>query len=165
MTEEVRIIVVKLADRLHNMRTMASMPQAKQRRIALETLQVFSPLARLLGLYTIKEELEELSFQYAMPQQYAITQKAVNRLWETQRVAVEAAARELEDKIESDVYLTGLLQGLKIEISRKALYSIWKKLQDSGRSIRDVSEIAQLRVILNPSIHRTSGSYATIPWG
>lgn len=150
MTEEVRIIVVKLADRLHNMRTMASMPQAKQRRIALETLQVFSPLARLLGLYTIKEELEELSFQYAMPQQYAITQKAVNRLWETQRVAVEAAARELEDKIESDVYLTGLLQGLKIEISRKALYSIWKKLQDSGRSIRDVSEIAQLRVILNP---------------
>jgi GTP pyrophosphokinase len=150
MTEEVRIIVVKLADRLHNMRTMASMPQTKQRRIALETLQVFSPLARLLGLYTIKEELEELSFQYAMPQQYAITQKAVNRLWETQRVAVEAAARELEDKIESDMYLTGLLQGIKIEISRKALYSIWKKLQDSGRSIRDVSEIAQLRVILNP---------------
>lgn len=151
MTEEVRIIVVKLADRLHNMRTMASMPQAKQRRIALETLQVFSPLARLLGLYTIKEELEELSFQYAMPQQYAITEKAVNRLWETQRAAVEAAARELEEKIENDVYLTGLLQGLKIEISRKAVYSIWKKLQDSGRSIRDVSEIAQLRVILNPA--------------
>lgn len=151
MTEEVRIIVVKLADRLHNMRTMASMPQAKQRRIALETLQVFSPLARLLGLYTIKEELEELSFQYAMPQQYSITKKAVNRLWETQRATVEAAARELEDKIESDVYLTGLLRELKIEISRKAIYSIWKKLQDSGRSIRDVSEIAQLRVILCPA--------------
>jgi GTP pyrophosphokinase len=151
MTEEVRIIVVKLADRLHNMRTMASMPQNKQRRIALETLQVFSPLARLLGLYTIKEELEELSFNYAMPQQYAITKRAVNRLWETQRVAVEAAARELEAKIDNDPYLAGLLQGVKIEISRKALYSIWKKLQDSGRSIRDVSEIAQLRVILHPS--------------
>lgn len=157
MTEEVRIIVVKLADRLHNMRTMASMPQNKQRRIALETLQVFSPLARLLGLYTIKEELEELSFNYAMPQQYAITKRAVNRLWETQRVAVEAASRELESKIESDPYLAGLLRGVKIEISRKALYSIWKKLQDSGRSIRDVSEIAQLRVILYPSPSITSG--------
>lgn len=157
MTEEVRIIVVKLADRLHNMRTMASMPQNKQRRIALETLQVFSPLARLLGLYTIKEELEELSFNYAMPQQYAITKRAVNRLWETQRVAVEAAARELEKKIENDPYLAGLLHGVKIEISRKALYSIWKKLQDSGRSIRDVSEIAQLRVILHPSQSVTAG--------
>ena len=157
MTEEVRIIVVKLADRLHNMRTMASMPQSKQRRIALETLQVFSPLARLLGLYTIKEELEELSFSYAMPQQYAITKRAVNRLWETQRIAVEAASHELEDRIQNDPYLTGLLRGVKIEISRKALYSIWKKLQDSGRSIRDVSEIAQLRVILHPDESVMSG--------
>ena len=64
MTEEVRIIVVKLADRLHNMRTMDAMPPAKQRRIAQETLTVFAPLARLLGLYTVKEELEELSFKY-----------------------------------------------------------------------------------------------------
>jgi GTP pyrophosphokinase len=66
MTEEVRIIVVKLADRLHNMRTMEAMPPAKQRRIAQETLTVFAPLARLLGLYTVKEELEELSFKYVI---------------------------------------------------------------------------------------------------
>ena len=73
--KQVRIIVVKLADRLHNMRTMASMPPGKQRRIAQETLTVFAPLARLLGLYTVKEELEELSFKYAMPQQYAVMRK------------------------------------------------------------------------------------------
>jgi (p)ppGpp synthase/HD superfamily hydrolase len=58
-----RIIVVKLADRLHNMRTMGSMPQHKARKIATETLEVFGPLARLLGLYSIKEELEELAFK------------------------------------------------------------------------------------------------------
>ena len=58
-----RIIVVKLADRLHNMRTMGSMPPAKARKIAAETLEVFGPLARLLGLYSIKEELEELAFK------------------------------------------------------------------------------------------------------
>jgi len=150
MTEEVRIIVVKLADRLHNMRTMASMPQSKQRRIAQETLEVFSPLARLLGLYTIKEELEELSFYYAMPQQYAITRRAVDRVWESQRIAVEAASHDLRQRIEDDPYLTDLLRKVDIEISRKSLYSIWRKLHDNGRSIREISEIAQIRVILDP---------------
>lgn len=151
MTEEVRIIVVKLADRLHNMRTMESMPQNKQRRIAQETLQVFSPLARLLGLYTIKEELEELSFKYAMPQQYAIMKRAIDRLWETQRHAVEAAGHYLDQRISGDPYLSELLDTVNIEISRKSLYGIWRKLQDSGKSVRDISDIAQIRVILNPA--------------
>lgn len=62
MTEDFRIIVVKLADRLHNMRTMASMPPHKQRKIALETIRVFAPLASLLGLWRMKVELEDLSF-------------------------------------------------------------------------------------------------------
>ncbi len=150
MTEEVRIIVVKLADRLHNMRTMASMPQNKQRRIAQETLEVFSPLARLLGLYTIKEELEELSFYYAMPQQYAMTRRVVDRVWESQRIAVEAASFDLQRRMADDPYLTDLLRKVHIEISRKSLYSIWRKLHDSGRSIREISEIAQIRVILDP---------------
>lgn len=150
MTEEVRIIVVKLADRLHNMRTMASMPPGKQRRIAQETLTVFAPLARLLGLYTIKEELEELSFKYAMPQQYAIMRKAVDRLWEQQRPAVEAAAAELDRGLRMDGYLTARVRGLRIEAGKKALYGVWRKLQQSGKSVRDISEIAQLRVVMDP---------------
>lgn len=157
MTEEVRIIIVKLADRLHNMRTMDSMPQSKQRRIAQETLQVFSPLARLLGLYTIKEELEELSFKYAMPQQYDTTKKSVKRLWVTQRGVVEAAAHDLRSRILEDPYLSELLQSVRIEITRKALYGTWRKLQESGKSVKDISEIAQLRVILEPAVSVTSG--------
>lgn len=149
MTEEVRIIVVKLADRLHNMRTMASMPPGKQRRIAHETLSVFAPLARLLGLYTIKEELEELSFMYAMPQQYAVMRKSVDRLWEQQSPAVEAAAAELRRFLAEDAFLSAKLRGLRIEVTKKAMYSSWRKLQANAKSVRDVSEIAQLRVLVD----------------
>ncbi|CAI5944494.1 unnamed protein product, partial [Closterium sp. NIES-65] len=70
MTEEVRVIIVKLADRLHNMRTLTHMPPHKQKYIAMETLSVFAPLARLLGMYHIKTELEGLSFRYAYPEEY-----------------------------------------------------------------------------------------------
>jgi len=149
MTEEVRIIVVKLADRLHNMRTMASMPPGKQRRIAQETLSVFAPLARLLGLYTIKEELEDLSFMYAMPQQYAVMRKSVDRLWEQQSPAVEAAAAELRRFLAEDAFLSAKLRGMRIEVTRKAMYSSWRKLQANAKSVRDVSEIAQLRVLVD----------------
>ena len=149
MTEEVRIIVVKLADRLHNMRTMASMPPGKQRRIAEETLAVFAPLARLLGLYTIKEELEELSFMYAMPQQYAVMRKSVDRLWEQQQPAVEAAATELRRFLDEDTFLASHVRAFRVEVTKKALYSAWKKLQDQSKSVRDVSEIAQLRVVVD----------------
>lgn len=122
MTEEVRIVVVKLADRLHNMRTMGAMPPGKQRRIAQETLTVFAPLARLLGLYTIKEELEELSFRYAMPQQHAIVRRAVGRLWEAQRPAAEAAAEELRGRLEGDPFLAGRVLRVRVEAGCKALY-------------------------------------------
>lgn len=152
MTEEVRIIVVKLADRLHNMRTMASMPPGKQRRIAQETLTVFAPLARLLGLYTIKEELEELSFMYAMPAQYALMAKAVDKLWQQQCTVLECARVELTKRLESDQYLMSKLAEVKVEINRKALYSLWRKLQESGKSVKDVAEISQLMVTLEPCV-------------
>jgi (p)ppGpp synthase/HD superfamily hydrolase len=118
----VRIIVVKLADRLHNMRTMAAMPPAKQRRIAQETLAVFAPLARLLGLYSIKEELEELSFKYALPAQYDQMRRSMSRLWDAQRPVVEAARAELQERLDNDPYLLARVEGVRVEACRKALY-------------------------------------------
>jgi (p)ppGpp synthase/HD superfamily hydrolase len=158
MTEEVRIIVVKLADRLHNMRTMASMPPGKQRRIAQETLTVFAPLARLLGLYTVKEELEELSFMYAMPAQYSLMRKAVDKLWQQQLPVLRAARQDLLTRLEGDAYLiqSASIDSISVDVTRKALYPLWRKLQEAGRSIKDVSEISQLRVIIQP--HKISSS-------
>ncbi|PRW20358.1 GTP diphosphokinase chloroplastic isoform X1 isoform A [Chlorella sorokiniana] len=158
MTEEVRIIVVKLADRLHNMRTMAAMPPAKQRRIAQETLQVFAPLARLLGLYAIKEELEELSFKYAHPREYDAMKREVARLWQAQAPVVEAAQRELQEKLESDPYLRSRVGAIRVEASRKALYSTFRKMQEAGKQPKEVADIAQLRVILQPRTGGSSGS-------
>ncbi|KAL4419009.1 hypothetical protein ABPG77_003655 [Micractinium sp. CCAP 211/92] len=158
MTEEVRIIVVKLADRLHNMRTMAAMPPSKQRRIAQETLQVFAPLARLLGLYSIKEELEELSFKYALPAQYDAMRRTVTRLWEAQQPVVEAARRELEEKLRTDPYLMARVANVRVEACRKALYSTWRKLQEAGKSVKEIGDVAQLRVVLTPR-------YASAPVG
>jgi (p)ppGpp synthase/HD superfamily hydrolase len=150
MAEEVRIIVVKLADRLHNMRTMGSMPPGKQRRIAQETLAVFAPLARLLGLYTVKEELEELGFRYALPQQHALTARAAARLWDAQRPTAEAAAAALRARLAADPFLAERLDGLAVEPRTRALYATWRKLQEAGRSVRDLSDVAQLRVVLTP---------------
>ncbi|KAL4853513.1 putative GTP diphosphokinase RSH1 [Chlorella vulgaris] len=152
MTEEVRIIVVKLADRLHNMRTMASMPPSKQRRIAQETLQVFAPLARLLGLYSIKEELEELSFKYALPAQYDEMRRSMNRLWEAQQPVVEAARAELQERLDNDPYLLVRVEGVRVDACRKALYSTWRKLHQAGRSVKEVGDIAQLRVVITPRV-------------
>jgi GTP pyrophosphokinase len=150
MTEEVRIIVVKLADRLHNMRTMGAMPPAKQRRIAQETLTVFAPLARLLGLYTIKEELEELSFKYAMPTQCGSMRRAATRVWDAQRPAMESAAATLQRRLSHDPFLAERLLSITVVPCRKPLYALWRKLQEAGRSTRDVTEVAHLQVILDP---------------
>ncbi|GAB4816390.1 hypothetical protein N2152v2_003436 [Parachlorella kessleri] len=151
MTEEWRIIVVKLADRLHNMRTMGSMPPAKARKIAAETLEVFGPLARLLGLYSIKEELEELAFKYAYPQAYDSMRREVKRLWDAQSPVVEAARQQLEQRLEQDPYLRERVQGVRVTAARKALYSSWKKLLDSRKGAKDVRDLAQLLVVAEPA--------------
>ncbi|KAL8224820.1 hypothetical protein R6Q57_017377 [Mikania cordata] len=150
MTEEVRVIIVKLADRLHNMRTLSYMPSHKQSSIAMETLQVFAPLAKLLGMYQIKSELENLSFMYTKPQDYAKVKRRVAELCKEQEKEIEEANEILIKKIEEDQFLD--LMTVKTEVLSvcKEPYSIHKSVLKSKGSINEVNQIAQLRIIVKP---------------
>ncbi|MBA0679350.1 hypothetical protein Goari_011124 [Gossypium aridum] len=150
MTEEVRVIIVKLADRLHNMRTLSHMPPHKQSSIAMETLQVFAPLAKLLGMYKIKSELENLSFMYTNPEDYAKVKRRIADLYKEHEKELMEANKILMKKIENDQFLE--LMTLKTEICAvcKEPYSMYKSVLKSKGSISEVNQIAQLRVIIKP---------------
>lgn len=148
MTEEVRIIVVKLADRLHNMRTLDSMPEHKQRRIAEETLQVFAPLARLLGLYSIKEELEDLAFRFSDPRKYNACRDRFTWLCKEQHKVLLEAQQVLEGALSKDAYLLSRVDKFAVEIHYKALYSVYRRSRDKKTEFRDQTDVAQLRVVL-----------------
>ncbi|GMI69449.1 RELA/SPOT homolog 1, RELA-SPOT HOMOLOG 1, RELA/SPOT HOMOLOG 1 [Hibiscus trionum] len=150
MTEEVRVIIVKLADRLHNMRTLSHMPPHKQSSIAMETLQVFAPLAKLLGVHQIKSELENLSFMYTKPEDYAKVKRRVADLYNEHEKDLLEADKILMKRIENDQFLE--LMTLKTEIRAvcKEPYSIYKSVLKSNGSISEVNQIAQLRIIIKP---------------
>lgn len=150
MTEEVRVIIVKLADRLHNMRTLSHMPPHKQRSIASETLKIFAPLAKLLGMYQIKSELETLSFMYTNPDKFADLKRRVEQLNKEQEQELSEAKRILVQKIEEDQFLDFMAMDVEVLSVCKELYSIYKMLLEREGSINKVNEIAQLRVILKP---------------
>ncbi|CAD5190587.1 unnamed protein product [Musa acuminata subsp. malaccensis] len=150
MTEEVRVIIVKLADRLHNMRTLSHMPPHKQSSIALETLQVFAPLAKLLGMYQIKSELEYLSFLYTNPSDFVELKKRVEDLYRDYEKELDEAKKILRQRIEEDQFLD--LVSVKTEVRSvcKELYSVYKAVLKSKRSIHEINQIAQLRIIIRP---------------
>ncbi|XP_010269604.1 PREDICTED: putative GTP diphosphokinase RSH1, chloroplastic isoform X2 [Nelumbo nucifera] len=150
MTEEVRVIIVKLADRLHNMRTLSYMPPHKQSSIALETLQVFAPLAKLLGMYQIKSELENLSFMYMNAHDYANVKRRVADLYKEHEKELLEAKRILTKKIEDDQFLDLMTVKTEVRSVCKELYSIYKAVLKSKGSINEVNQIAQLRIIIKP---------------
>ncbi|XP_075099841.1 putative GTP diphosphokinase RSH1, chloroplastic isoform X2 [Nicotiana tabacum] len=150
MTEEVRVIIVKLADRLHNMRTLSHMPPHKQSGIATETLQVFAPLAKLLGIYQIKSELENLAFMYTNAQDYARVQRRIAELYKEHEKELKEAKRILMKKIEEDQFLDLVTVKTEIHSICTEPYSIYKAVLKSKNSINEVNQIAQLRIIIKP---------------
>ncbi len=150
MAEDVRIIIVKLADRLHNLRTLEHMPPEKQRRIAQETLEIYAPLAHRLGMGQIKWELEDLSFRYLYPEAY---QGLLLRLQETQEARerlVHRATAILEEALRRDELLQAQLRGFEVTGRPKHLYSIWKKMEREGKALEQIYDLLAVRVVLDP---------------
>jgi guanosine-3',5'-bis(diphosphate) 3'-pyrophosphohydrolase len=152
MGDDVRVVLIKLADRLHNMRTLGHMPEAKRRRIAQQTLDIFAPLANRLGIWQIKWELEDLAFRYVNPQQYKeIAQQLAERRpdRETQiEQIVESLRRLFQDN------------GLDVEISGrpKHIYSIFKKMREKGKAFELVRDVRAVRLI----VADVGGCYTTL---
>jgi len=142
MGDDVRVVLIKLADRLHNMRTLSHMPEDKRLRIARQTLDIFAPLANRLGIWQIKWELEDLAFRYVNPQKYKeIAEQLAERRpdREAQIGAIEEQLRALFEK-----------NDIKIEISGrpKHIYSIYKKMQDKGKAFEAVRDVRAVRLIV-----------------
>jgi GTP pyrophosphokinase len=143
LTDDPRVILIKLADRLHNMRTMDAMRQEKQLKIASETIWVYSPLAHRMGLYNIKTELEDLAMKYLEPDKY---REIAKKLAETKRERtkyINEFIRPLKDKLTNTQYPT------EIYGRPKSIHSIWNKIKKKGVSFEEVYDLFAIRVILD----------------
>ncbi len=145
MSNDIRVILIKISDRLHNMRTLGSQLPAKQYKITGETLYIYAPLANRLGLNKIKEELEDLSFRYEHPEQYAVIR---GRLAE-----VSGHLQEVFDHFTAPIREGLDKTGLKYEIKAriKSPYSIWCKMQNKGVTFDEIYDILAARIIFEGS--------------
>jgi GTP pyrophosphokinase len=142
MARDVRVILIKLADRTHNMRTMGDMPKSKWGRISAETLEIYAPIANRLGLNETYRELQELSFRHLMPWRHQVIKKAVARS--------RSRRKDLLQKVRADVELAFSKANLKVRIHgrEKTLYSIYRKMDQKHLSFAQVTDIYGMRLIL-----------------
>lgn len=141
MAEDARVVLIKLADRLHNMRTLRSLPELKQQRIARETMEIFAPLANRLGIWQIKWELEDLSFRYLEPDAYH-----------------EIAKMLAEKRIDREQYLESFVARIKGELEKadvvakvfgrpKHIYGIWKKMRNKRKGFHEIYDVRAVRIV------------------
>ncbi len=142
MIEDIRVILVKLADRMHNMVTLDAMPRAKQARIARETLEIYAPIANRLGINQMKVALEDLGFRYLYPYRYSVLLKALKRSKGSQRQIVRKISERMLAAMKEDG-IDGEVRG-----RQKHLYSIYKKMADKKRSLRDIVDVYGFRIIV-----------------
>ena len=144
LSDDVRVILIKLADRLHNMRTLGSMPRDKQIKISSETIYLYAPLAHRLGLYAIKTELEDLSLKYRYPEKYTeLAQKVLETAKERQ---------EFIDQFNEPIHEQLAKQNLSFEVSGrpKSIYSIWNKIQTKHVTFEEIYDLFAIRVVFDP---------------
>ena len=143
MIEDIRVILVKLADRLHNMSTMDAMPTDKRTRIARETLEIYAPIANRLGINHMKVDLEDLGFRYLYPYRYAVLKRALRRSKGSQRQIVKKITERFEKTMKAEG-IEGQVIGRE-----KHLYSIYKKMREKKRLLSNVVDVYGFRIIVN----------------
>ncbi len=145
LSEDIRVIIIKIADRLHNMRTLGSMPRHKQIKITSETMYLFAPLAYRLGLYAIKTELEDLSLKYMYPEEYAAIEAKLE--------ATAAERNQFIDKFIQPIKEQLTNAGVDFTISGrvKTVYSIWSKMQRKKIPFEEIYDLFAIRIIFKPN--------------
>ncbi|OCW98011.1 bifunctional GTP diphosphokinase/guanosine-3',5'-bis pyrophosphate 3'-pyrophosphohydrolase [Alishewanella sp. HH-ZS] len=153
MTQDIRVILIKLADRTHNMRTLGALKPEKRRRIAKETLELYAPIANRLGIHNIKNELEDWGFQALYPMRYRALSSAVKQ--------ARGNRRELLEKVQQDIRNRIQQTGIPAEVSgrEKHLYSIYRKMKNKELMFNDVMDIYAFRVVVDSidNCYRTLG--------
>jgi GTP diphosphokinase / guanosine-3',5'-bis(diphosphate) 3'-diphosphatase len=143
MAEDIRVVLIKLADRLHNMRTLYGLPSEKQLRIARQTMEIYAPLAERLGIWQIKWELEDLAFKVLEPERF----RELARLLDTRRKGresyIDRAIADLRPKLEA----AGI--DADLEGRPKHIYSIWKKMQRKGAEFGEIYDVYAIRVLVD----------------
>lgn len=145
LSDDVRVIIIKIADRLHNMRTLGSMLPHKQMKIASETIYLFAPLAHRLGLYGIKSELEDLSLKFRFPFEYAEIEERLEQTRASRDEFVETFEAPIIEKLQQ--------AGLEFNISArvKSIYSIWKKIKRKQIRFDEIYDLFAVRIVFNPA--------------
>ena len=143
MVRDIRVIMVKLADRMHNMRTLGAMPPGKRRRIARETLEIYAPIAERLGLYEVKLELEDLGFRALYPYRYRVLERELKRARGNQKQFITKIEETFKSALKKAA-LAGHVEGRE-----KHLYSIYKKMEKKHISLGDMVDVYGFRIIVD----------------
>jgi GTP diphosphokinase / guanosine-3',5'-bis(diphosphate) 3'-diphosphatase len=143
MVQDIRVIMVKLADRTHNMRTLGAMPPAKRRSIARETLDIYAPIANRLGIHSIKTELEELGFKSLYPRRYRVIEKALKRARGNQKQFVGRIEKNISVALEKSG-IDGRVDGRE-----KHLFSIYQKMRKKGRALNEIVDMFGFRLVVD----------------
>ncbi|OHB10217.1 MAG: hypothetical protein A3H60_01765 [Candidatus Zambryskibacteria bacterium RIFCSPLOWO2_02_FULL_44_12b] len=144
MSEDIRVLIIKLADRLHNMQTLSYVPKEKQKRIAEETLQIYAPIAYRLGIRKINRELEDLSFPYVYPKEYEEVRKALKEQPINRNDSLEKFSRSVKKALAKE----GLTKA-KTEYRVKGLYSLYQKYIRYDKEIDKIYDISAMRILVN----------------
>ncbi len=144
MARDIRVILIKLADRLHNMRTLNALPREKQRRIALETLEIYAPISNRLGMNNFRVEFEDLGFSYLYPVRYRVLKEAVNKSRGNRKEIINSIESSLRDKLADDG-----IEPKSIIGREKHLYSLYRKMRAKDLSLNEIMDVYALRIIVD----------------